>query len=107
MAKSWEYGTNCPVFETVTKRGSFLVHTANEPCDARYKIPFPKSYAGCTSCKLLKETHLLVIARHLLTTEVFRRLIRGGKAGSIPDLPDVTVLRCPVSMELWLEMVQY
>ena len=99
----WEYGKNCSVFSTVSKSGSLLVHTANEPCDHMYRIPSPKSYAGCSSCKLLKETHLHVIGRRNLTTEMFRRMIRGGRAGSIPDLPDVNVLQCPVSSELWFK----
>ena len=85
------YGTNCKVFGLVSKSGSLLVHTAKVICDLDYKIPFPKSYLGCTSSKLLKETHLIVLARRQLTTETFRRLIRGGEAGFIPELPDVNV----------------
>ena len=83
----WEYGKNCAVFATVSKSGSLLVHTANEPCDHMYRIPSPKSYAGCSSCKLLKETHLHVIGRRNLTTEMFRRMIRGGRAGPFQTFP--------------------
>ena len=93
------YGSVCPTMATTPKAFSLKAHTALIQCNLDFPIPWPKSYAGQDSTQLLKETHLVLYARHNLTTAAIRNLMRGGNAVSIPDLPDVWVLFCPALIE--------
>ena len=100
-SSSHQDGTSVPP-SSLPKSHALFVHTSGIPVSPEFVVPFPKTYEGHDSVRLLRETQEVISGARLCTTKTFREDVAHSKANAIPLLPHPSIIADEISAQAWM-----